>query len=265
MLKLGFICPVYNASVFASYTQKSLISFFETTPNGVAIVVNDGELGWSSEYEQSLFDLKSAYPEASLHILKFSDNAGLTRSWNAGLAKAVELDLNYVVVGNNDIIFSENWYEGMLCALANGYSLVGPISNAPGVTAKGRQNVELYVPNYKLTDDLIEINKVAEYVRHEYFGRTNQSRINGFFMMATLKSWIKGKFDEHHFFKPINNYTSKGYLNSTPTMTLNEDELQSRWAKNKLKFGVVLSTFIFHYRSVSRGDKYKKGKWYRQS
>jgi GT2 family glycosyltransferase len=48
-------------------------------------------------------------------------------------------------------------------------------------------------------------------------------------------------------------------------MTGNEDELQARWAKKGMKSGVVLSTFIFHYRSVSRGDKYKWGRWYRQS
>lgn len=265
MPKIGFICPIYNATVFASYTQKALKSFFDTTPNGVAIVVNDGSTGWDEAYEQSLLRLADSYYLVSLYILKFNTSGGLTRSWNAGLAKAAELNLDYAIAGNNDIIFSSGWHEGMTHALANGYSLVGPISNAPGVTAKGKQNVELYLPSYQLTDDLTEVNEVGVQLYQSHFNKTLENKVNGFFMMATLKSWEDGKYDEHHFFKPKNKYSSKGRLNPTPTMTLNEDELQARWAKKGMKSGIALSTFIFHYRSVSRGDKYKKGKWYRQS
>ena len=50
MPKIGFICPVYNAMAFANYTQKALKSFLDTTPDGVAIVVNDGSAGWSDAY-----------------------------------------------------------------------------------------------------------------------------------------------------------------------------------------------------------------------
>lgn len=264
MPKIGFICPVYNATAFANYTQKALKSFFDTTPDGVAIVVNDGSAGWSDVYEQSLLKLADSYPIVSLYILKFHIAGGLTRSWNAGLAKAAELNLDYAIAGNNDIIFSDGWHEGMTHALANGYSLVGPTSNAPGVTAKGKQNIELYAPNYQLTDDLIEVNKVAAQLQQLHFNEVIERSVNGFFLMATVESWKNGKFDEHHFFRPKNKYTSKEKVISEPTMVGNEDELQGRWAKKGMKSGIVLSTFIFHYRSVSRGDKYKKGKWYRQ-
>jgi len=265
MLKIGFICPVYNAMAFASYTQKALESFFETTLNGVAIVVNDGEAGWSAEYEQSLLRLADSYPSNSLHILKFNKADGLNRSWNAGLTKASELNLDYAIAGNNDIIFSTGWHEGMIHALSNGYSLVGPVSNAPGTTAAGKQNVGAYIPNYKLTDNLIDINQIAMQLQQMHLNKTLEKKVNGFFLMATLKAWEDGKFDEHHFFRPKNKYYASGGLNPTPTMTGNEDELQSRWAKKGMKSGVVLSTFIFHYRSVSRGNSYKLGRWYRQA
>ena len=265
MFKIGFICPVYNATVFASYTEKALKTFFDTTPNGVAIVVNDGELGWSSDYEQSLQQLADNYLNISLYVLNFSKSEGLTRGWNAGLELAAKLKLDYVIAGNNDIIFSTNWHEGMIHALANGYSLVGPISNAPGVTAKGRQNIEAYLPHYKLTDNLVEINQVAKQLHQMHFKEVKERKINGFFLMATMKAWEDGKFDAHHFFRPKNKYYAAGGLNPTPKMTGNEDELQERWAKKEMKSGVVLSTFIFHYRSVSRGNKYKWGRWYRQA
>jgi hypothetical protein len=46
-------------------------------------------------------------------------------------------------------------------------------------------------------------------------------------------------------------------------MTGNEDELQSRWRAKGMKFAAALGSFIFHYRSVSRGKKFAKGKWLR--
>lgn len=264
MYRIGFICPVYNATLFSNYSYTALKSFFDTTSNGVAIVVNDGKTGWNAAYEMSLHHLANNYSANSLHILNFNTAGGLTRSWNAGLAKAAELNLDFAIAGNNDIIFSNNWYEGIIHALSTGYSLVGPISNAPGVTSNGKQNIELYLPDYVLTDNLIEINKVATQLQQLSFNKVIDNKVNGFFLMASLNSWINGKFDKNYFFRPKNKFTSKGYIISKPLMVGNEDELQARWENKNMKSGIALNSFIFHYRSVSRGDKYKKGKWYRQ-
>ena len=47
-------------------------------------------------------------------------------------------------------------------------------------------------------------------------------------------------------------------------MTLQEYELQGRWHAAGLRSGVVLSSFVFHYRAVSRGEKkFGKGQTYR--
>ena len=40
-MKIGFICPTYNARALDSYTRVALESFYDTTPGGVAIVVDD--------------------------------------------------------------------------------------------------------------------------------------------------------------------------------------------------------------------------------
>jgi glycosyltransferase involved in cell wall biosynthesis len=265
MLRIGFVCPIYDALNFDSYTRLSIESFFKTTPNGVVLAVDDGSKGWSNNYVKSLQHCVNNQPGCALHAIHFSDNGGLTRSWNAGLAKADELNLDYVIAGNNDIIFTNKWYAGMVHALAHGYSLVGPLSNAPGITAEGRQEVNQYVSGYKLTDKIDELNKTAEHLNANNLGKVVDSRINGFFQMATMAAWRKGKYDDKHYYRPINTHTSKGKKNPTPLMTLNEDELQSRWAAKNMKSAIVLSTFIFHYRAVSRGNKYKMGKWYRQS
>jgi hypothetical protein len=47
-------------------------------------------------------------------------------------------------------------------------------------------------------------------------------------------------------------------------MTLSEYELQGRWRKDNLHIGFCPGSFVFHYRAVTRGDRYKRGKWYRK-
>jgi glycosyltransferase involved in cell wall biosynthesis len=266
MLRIGFICPVFDAVNFDNYTRLALRSFFDTTPGGVAIVVDDGSKSWNGQYEASLYEIEDDYPKHNnIYFHNFQDNGGLTRSWNKGLSIAQALELDYAIAGNNDIIFTHSWSSGMVHALANGYSMVGPLSNAPGITANGKQEVNKYVTSYELTDNRDLIDQVAAGLYHRNLGKIVESPINGFFQMAKMEAWRKGKFDKQHYYRPVNTYTSKGRLNPTPLMTLNEDELQGRWTRKGMKSAIAISSFIFHYRAVSRGDNYKRGKWYRQT
>jgi glycosyltransferase involved in cell wall biosynthesis len=264
VLRIGFICPTYAAKRLDSYTRLALLSFFETTPGGVAIVVDDGSAAWSEEYEQSLRDIADNYGHGAIHFHHFPKAGGLTRSWNYGLHKAAKLDLDYAIAGNNDVVFTAKWYEGMVHALANGYSLVGPLSNAPGITAKGQQELVRYLPHFSLTDDRLLLDKAADELNRNRLGTVVDSQVNGFFQMATMGEWKRGMFDDNNFYRPKNTHTSRGRRNPTPLMTLNEDELQGRWGRKGMKSAIVLSSFIFHYRAVSRGEKYKRGSWYRQ-
>ena len=264
MIRIGFICPTYDAMALDSYTRKSLISFFETTPNGVALVVDDGSKSWSDKYANSLNEIAKQYPGCELWSHHFPKNGGLTRSWNLGLKKASLMNLTHVIAGNNDVIFTKNWHAGMLHALEHGYSLVGPLSNAPGITAKGKQEINRHYGGYKLTDVPEELDKVATHLYNTNLGKIIESRVNGFFLLAKMETWQKGMYDKENYFRPVNPKTADGRKNPTPLMTLNEDELQSRWIAKKMQPAICLSSFIFHYRAVSRGDKYKLGKWFRQ-
>jgi len=264
MIRIGYICPVYKAAHFHQYTLSALESFFATTPGGVAIVVDDGSPEWSTF--QDIYYKLTRKRHQQIHFVRFDDQVGLTRSWNAGLNVASELDLDYAVASNNDIVFpSAKWSEGLLHALVNGYSMVGPLSNAPGITAKGKQEIDRYFGPYELTDDASHLAYVLDNVYDKYLGHVVESPVNGFFQMASMDSWRQGKFSRKYYYRPVNKFTSKGALNPTPNLTLNEDELQARWARKGMKSAVVLSSFIFHYRAVSRGDRYKRGKWFRKS
>lgn len=265
MLRIGFVCPTYNAVELDRYTRRALVSFFDTTPYGVAIVVDDGSQSWTRNYAQTLQGIVLNYPGAELHIIRFDKPGGLTRSWNAGLALADRLGLTYAISGNNDVVFTRRWYLGLLHALANGYDLVGPLSNAPGPTAKGLQEIAKYCESYQLTDDQTKLNAMADVIHDKYLGQVVESPVNGFFHMATMDSWRKGKYDETHYYRPVNSVLPSGKINLTPLTTGNEDELQHRWRQKKMLSAIVLSSFIFHYRAVSRGSAYRRGDWYRQS
>jgi hypothetical protein len=263
--RIGYVCPVYSADEFDGYTCSALQSFFETTPNGVAIVVDDASANWTSEYERKLQSLVVDSRSQEVHCYHFDKWGGLTRSWNKGLSMANRLQSQYAVAGNNDVLFTPNWYVGLADAVdRHGYAMSGPLSNAPGVTANGLQNIVSQIPDYRVTDDLEYLRSISARMLRRNAGKVRVTPINGFFQFATMESWNAGRYSSQHFYKPSNPLTSSGRVNKTPLMTLNEDELQGRWRKRGMLSCVALSSFIFHYRAVSRGDKYKKGNWFRK-
>ena len=266
MLTIGFVCPTYKANELHAYTERAITSFVRTTPNGVVILADDASPDWGG-YELKLEKLcyNLGVPKQNFRVIHFDRVGRLTRSWNAGLRMAAHLGLDYAIAGNNDVVFTPDWYAGMLHALNNGYDLVGPISNAPGVTAKGLQEARYYTNKYALSDRDEVLSAIFKDVYDRHLGKVVESPINGFFQMAKVSSWIAGKYNKSDFYKPVNKFTSRGKVNKTPLMTLNEDELQARWRKLNMKSAIVCSSYIFHYRAVSRGDSYKKGDAFRIS
>ena len=259
-MKIAYICPVYDALNLNAYTIRALESFFATTKDGIAIVVDDGSADWAKAVP-ALEQIKMVSGQ-QLIMHHYPEWGGLTRSWNKGLEIAEQLQVDYACPSNNDVLFTPGWYTGLVHALSHGYSLVGPLSNAPGHTSPVKASITTYVPDYVLTDSPEYLVSLAARLQANA-GKIVQTRVNGFFQMAKMQDFISGKFDEEHFYRPINDYSSTKIKNKTPLMTLNEDELQRRWAKLKRKFAVSLSSFIFHYRAVSRGKEHKTKLSYR--
>jgi glycosyltransferase involved in cell wall biosynthesis len=249
--KIAVIIPTYSC---LPYSRRALTSLYKYSPNVHAIVVDDASPDWNNKWYTGV--------GGSPLIHRFPKPGGLTRSWNQGLTMACELDADYIVTGNNDILFHHGWWQGMVGVLNKGIGLTGPLSNAPGITSRGMQDITAYVGNYSLTDNPKYNNNLSKMLWDTYGDRFAGTPVNGFFMMAKKETWLKGKADKVHFFRPVNTYNSRGKKNPTPLMTCNEDELQGRWNKKGIKSGVALGSFIFHYRSVARGQKkYGKGQF----
>lgn len=259
--QLGIIVPSYGSYEYVAMTVET--AFQNTKATCHVLVVDDGHPDWGSGEREHLRkflcddDLKDRY-----HWAAYPKNGGYIRSLNHGLMFFRDMGAEFICCANSDLLFTPRWDEPLRLALDCGFSLVGPITNAPGT--EEAQNVASYIPNYRLSDDPVTLGEQTGWL-WVHGGPPVESTINGFCMMAKTSTWWNNAYDKDHVFCPRNEFDSKGRRNPTPLMTLNEYELQRRWHARNLKSGFCPESFVFHYRSVSRGDRYKKPGWYRHA
>lgn len=271
---LAVIIPTYGAFDYAARAAHSALTNTQSA-QAVVIVVDDAtpglQLDEETGYPPPLAAVRRLHP-GRLVFGWFQTRGGLLRSWNAGLATAEAARSDYAVVTNSDVVFAPGWDTPLLDALADGYDLVGPVTNAPGTERS--QYVGLYLPPRPglapRRDDDAAIARIAEALRSRRepgsrLGNVIPGPINGFCMMARTGTWRRHAHDRERdqVFRPRNDFDSKGRPNPTPTMTLGEYELQRRWHAAGLRAGICTTSYVFHYRSVSRGDRYRMGDWAR--
>jgi hypothetical protein len=273
MIHLALLLPQYNQ---LEYTEAALLSAACSTalPNGgklAVLVLDDGTPGFVSRADarrrdwQRSVDAVAASGPGSVLVETYAqgDNCGLTHQWNKGLREAQRLGAKYVCAANNDLLFARHWNLTLEVGLRRGFGLTGPLTNAPGT--EQAQAVTEYLPDYRVCDQQDWIDRVGAEL-YESYGADIRAveALNGFCLYAEGKTWAENAFDANHVFRPRNDFNSKGRPNPTPLMTLNEYELQKRWRERGLLSGLCLGSFVFHYRSVTRGDRHKSGLWHRR-
>jgi len=250
------ICLILPTYGHLDYAARAARSFLENTRHSRAIVcaVDDGSQGVTDEQYAAW-----AVENGIQHAKRFADNDGLTRSWNYGLQFCRENGMRYAVCGNSDLVFSPGWDKGILAALEE-YDLVGPVTNAPG-WGSFKQAIQRFFPDYEPNDSDADIaDKATRISGHmpDPLGNTTSIAygargasinmpefLNGFCLVARTRIWWVGAFDELHVFDPSHKLTE------------NETELQVRWVIGmRCRRAVVPSSFVFHYRSISRGDEH---------
>jgi glycosyltransferase involved in cell wall biosynthesis len=254
---MAMVVPSYN---HMPYLIRTIKSFHKYSPWLKFIVVDDASPEWDTRFV-------SQNPDADIKLYRFPKNGGLTRSWNYGYRMALQLDPvpEFLIFGNNDILANDGWWRAMVNTLNRGIHLTGPLSNAAGVTALGKQDVRRYFDDYHVTDDADFNNEVSRHLWHKY-GQHHQivsTPVNGFFMMGKTKTFQENAHSEGNVFQPVIKTMPSGRRNPTPLMTGNEDELQHRWKKNGLRSAISCGSYVFHYRSVARGMKHAKKGWHR--
>lgn len=261
---IAVIVPTYG---HFEYAARAVESAYHNTTACVprVVVVDDASPEWVILDEEDapgrLRSVLEAIPPENKYVHRFDKNGGLTRSWNTGLDVAASLRCDYACCGNSDLIFTPGWDRALILALQRGAALVGPVTNAPG--SEATQNIRQHWPDYQLRDDHWYLSQIAEALWAEYEDTFKAATLNGFCMVARTEVWHSNAYDRDNVFCPRNDFNSRGQRNPTPLMTLNEYELQRRWHKAGLKTGYCPGSFVFHYRSVSRGDQFAKGQSYR--
>jgi GT2 family glycosyltransferase len=265
--KFAVIIPSYSN---LDYLAQTVNSCFATTENVFVYIVDDAT---TEPLRPLLSSLKLRYGNR-VNWCCFLTHGGLTRSWNQGLRDFKlnlpntfigheRLDADYICCTNNDVIFTPGWADTLAYHLdRDRLDLVGPLTNAPGPVRE--QHIAQWLNDYVASDDPASLKNVVDSLEHRR-NHFKRSPINGFCMMAKAETWFDNSYDQDFVFRPENHYNSKGQPNPTPLMTLNEDEFQGRLQAKGLRTGIALGSFVFHYRAVSRGDRFKGKDAYRPS
>ncbi|MBX9654938.1 glycosyltransferase [bacterium] len=225
-MNVGIIIPSFNHFEYVHLACESAAN----TPGAVVIVIDDASPQWPGDR------IVRGYlpPTVPFVIRRYDRNAGLSRSWNAGLRICRDMDLPYAVCGNSDLVFSEEWWAPMEEALKI-HDFAGPLTNAPGHV--NAQNVANYLNDYDLSDDPDDINATARELRSKFNHAVPRSMINGFCIAGKTDAFLQ--------------LSSEPFDPSIP-LAGNEDDFFDRAKERYLKTCIVPSSFVFHYRSVTR-------------
>ncbi len=245
------VLPTHND---LEYAAKAIASFKahagDLTP--MVCVIDDASDGVTDETYAEW-----AKANGADQFKRFPDGAGMTRSWNYGLQVAREMGAEFAVCGNADTIFSPGWAIGIVDALKD-HELVGPVTNAPGWGCD-RQNIRAYTDREFddspetiaaiaadiVAQPFVTLSPISVSYGQNQMNVTIPEFLNGFCIVARTETWFAGAFDGTSVFDPSR-------INSE-----NETELQMRWTVGQgARRAIVPSSFVFHYRSVSRGDQH---------
>lgn len=243
-----FIVPTYG---HFDYAHIAVASFLRSVPDGHVFLSDDASPD-ANELDSSWF--WDGIPKDRVSVSRRTESGGVTKAWNDGLTFAGSHGYAYAICGNSDVICSEGFLQPLLRA-ADTYQLAGPVTNTPGSTNPYAQSVKTHMPAYQLSDEIDDIDYTAYWLRNSLHPlMVLETPINGFFMAGRTQAWWTDPYDGRHVFDPTPKFRMQG----------SEDELQKRWSQRGHKFAVVPRSFVFHYRSVSRGEKYARGLWLRR-
>lgn len=231
MRRVAIILTCFNHS---AYTAQALDTLFRFTRPSKQVryqfaVFDDCS---TDDTEQIVRD----FSEGNVNYYRPKRNGGLTRLWNE--AFRIYKHCDYIVLSNNDVIFTPNWCELLLSEMTlHGCLMAGPITNGPGHVDE--QDVRKFLDDYVPSDDMGHILSTSQKLLKKKSFRI--TRINGF-CMAFHTALLK-EADSTGAGTPFD-----------PNLRLfgSEDELQARLSPLPL---IVPKCFVFHYKRVSISDR----------
>lgn len=249
ILRIGYVMPVKGHVEYARAAIESLVAGSDGAILTV-YVVEDGKTPSPDWLPQV------GYPH-SVDYVALGDDLGPTAAWNHGLSRAIVRN-DFVVMGNDDVLAPKGWWKDLFYACdTRVLDFVGPLSNSPGTT-NGQQHVTHYLPDYTLQDDVGAIDQVQGRLQADHHHKFRVGAANGFFIAALSKRWRAVAYDAERgqIFPAEIHRMPSGRVNPTPLVTGQEDWLHQHARMLDFRMGISPGTFVFHYRSVTRGTRY---------
>ena len=231
------IVPTYNALDYAVLTVETLSV---SVPDAKIIVVDDTSPEWTSGVEKQFTSLSE-----NVTVHRFSENGGLTRSWNYGVEKGLQDGARYIAAGNADLRFPIGWWDPMEAVLSQTGGFVGPLTNAPG--CEEHQDIRRWQRRYNGGHEQPDVNETQKRLNRWRIRNSIQRRLSGFFIVGSADSFNRARFSPEHVYDPSN------------LMIGNEYQLQSLAEERGIRSYVALKSFVYHFRSVSRGLNDREG------
>lgn len=168
---LGYVCTNYNNSKYTISAVESLNK--EKNNQNIEIVVVDNCS--NNENKELLKIIEQQYE--NVHIIFNNENKGYFKGLNYGIhyLKQNYNNIEYIVVGNNDLVFSDNFYESVLNknVTLKQHAVVSPnISTLDGhyqnphvihSISKFREVIyDLYYSNYYLAQLIIKLATITK-------------------------------------------------------------------------------------------------------
>jgi len=215
----SIIIPLYNQ---LDYTRKCVDSILadKNRPLLELILVDNASYDGTHEYLDEVLRKHSNNPTLSWKIIRNETNLGVAPAWNQGLKAATT---NELFVINNDILATNSWIQGIRTGLKKHHLAI-----ACPYSINGPLNYELEL-------------RAGRFTARNYNRVWNDYSFCAFFMPRKTLEKI-GLFDE--------NFKVGGY---------EDTDYCYRLKKEGLTFGIVGSSFIHHFGSITLGEFKKTG------
>jgi len=232
-IKVGIAITTYND---VKYTEAALQSLFQNTLEVPDITFYFYLLDDASP-DVDTHSLAVKYKKEGLKYYRNPSNSGLTSLWNKAYHLAKGDGCNYLIISNNDVLFSPDWATRIVRTMEKlwSFKVGGPLTNAPGHIQN--QHISYSCPNPPISDKMEDIKLISDKIIN---GRNQKViQLNGFCMAFKMK------------FLEAALYHSAGVpFNTDPAYKIygGEDEFFQR---TKPKTIIIGSSYVFHYKQVT--------------
>jgi GT2 family glycosyltransferase len=208
-MKIAFICVNYNNSKVTIEYILNIINIKQNFDVKVIVVDNSSSQKDVNELDEFIFGLKSN----DITLIKSTNNLGYFKGLNLGINHLDKGEFDYVVVGNNDLIFDSNFINKLILKnIDNNVFVISPniirtdgVHQNPHILNKfnflQRVYRKLYFSNFYIGNFMsVFYNSIRSYLVKEdrIHNNTEQIILMGYGACYILSKYFFSIFNELH-------------------------------------------------------------------